>query len=144
MSDFLKSWFSGFEKGLKILPEEERNKLLCECGIACSESYSLDVYKKIWYNSNSVSDFFALLNSGFEDVSVIEVEKNTTYEIYYSTCLCDLYTQGYIKSGEFCECSRRSLLYNLNNIIPDSKVQVELVDSILRGGEKCILRITIE
>ncbi len=38
MSDFLKYWFSGFEKGLENLNEDEQCKLLSECGRACSES----------------------------------------------------------------------------------------------------------
>ena len=143
MSDFLKSWFSGFEKGLEGLPDQECIDILCQCGKACSESYSLGIYQKIWNKANNIPDFFALLNSGFDDISVNEVKKNKTYEICYSKCLCDLHTKGYINSGKLCECSRQSILYNLNTVIADKEVEVELIDSILRNADKCILRVTI-
>ena len=66
------------------------------------------------------------------------------YEICYRKCLCDLYTKGLLKNGVLCECSRRSLLYNLESVFPEKKIEVLLLESILRGADECILRISIE
>ena len=66
------------------------------------------------------------------------------YEIRYKECLCDLYTRGYMSNGLLCECSRRSLLYNLESVFPEKEFEVSLKESILRGGRECILHILVK
>lgn len=143
MNDFFYHWFSGFEKGLENLPEQEKSKILCQCGKACSESYSLNVYKNVWARTDNCSDFFGILNDEFKEIEVYEIKKNEEYLICYNECLCDLHTNGYINSGKLCECSRQSLLFNLKSIFANKDIQVELNNSILCGGEKCVFRVKI-
>ncbi|WP_459481639.1 hypothetical protein [Clostridium saccharoperbutylacetonicum] len=143
MSVFFKCWFIGFEKGLENLNEEEQCKLLSECGRACSESYSKKIYQEIWKKTNNYSEFFKILNDKIPAVATFEIEENKVYELRYNRCLCDLHTKGYINTGSLCECSKQSLLYNLNSIFPNNRIQVILVDSILKGGKECVLRIYI-
>ncbi|AGF56137.1 hypothetical protein B0P06_005603 [Clostridium saccharoperbutylacetonicum] len=141
MSDFLKYWFIGFEKGLENLNEDEQCKLLSECGRACSESYSKKIYQEIWKKTKNYSEFFKILNDKILAVAAFEIEENKVYELKYNRCLCDLHTKGYVNTGSLCECSKQSLLYNLNSIFPNNRIQVILVDSILKGGKECVLRI---
>lgn len=144
MAEFLNYWFAGFEKGLSGLSEPERECLLGECSRACSESYSLNVYKGIRENAVDVADFFEKLKSSIPAIAVHEVEAGTAYEIRYKECLCDLYTRGYMSNGMLCECSRRSLLYNLESVFPEKEFEVSLEESILRGGRECILHIFVK
>ena len=144
MTEFMNHWFRGFEKGLSGLSEQERNCLLGECGKACSESYSLSIYKSIRESATDIADFFGKLKDSIPEIKVFEVVEGKVYEICYRKCLCDLYTKGFLKNGVLCECSRRSLLYNLENVFPEKKIEVLLLESILRGGDECILRISIE
>lgn len=143
MSDFLKYWFIGFEKGLENLNEREQSKLLSECGRACSESYSKKIYLDIWQKTQNYSEFFKMLNDEIPAIATFEIEQNKIYEIRYNKCLCDLHTRGYVNAGSLCECSKESLLYNLNSILPNNRIQVTLIDSILKGGKECVLRIYI-
>lgn len=46
--------------------------------------------------------------------------------------------------ANFCECSRQSILYVYENLIPDKKVMIETVETALTGGSKCRFKVTIE
>lgn len=143
MSEFMREWFKGFEAGLDSLEDEQKNKLLCECGIACSKSYSLGVYERLWKQSKSISDLFGKLDTEIQGVCTYEIQKDAIYEVEYAECLCDMYTNGYVHTGTLCECSRSSLLYDLQCILPEKQITVEILGTILRGDDKCLLRVTI-
>lgn len=49
-----------------------------------------------------------------------------------------------MSNGMLCECSRRSLLYNLESVFPEKEFEVSLEESILRGGRECILHIFVK
>ena len=144
MGDFLEYWFKGFEKGIDELSELEKSKVYAQCGKACSDSYSREIYTGVWNKTKTISTFFHQLSSEIQEISVKEITREREYEVIYHKCLCDLYTKGYMSNGSLCECSRQSLLYNLNSLWIDKDVKVELLDSILRGGSECMLRITID
>lgn len=143
MAEFLNHWFAGFEQGLSGISESGRECLLGECGRACSESYSLQVYRSIREDAADVADFFTKLKSSIPEIDVREADAGKAYEIRYQECLCDLYTEGYIRNGMLCECSRRSLLYNLESVFPELKFEVSLIGSILRGSHECVLHISV-
>lgn len=144
MTDFLNHWFNGFERGISGLSGKERSCLLGECGKACSESYSLNIYRNIRDNSKDIPDFFERLKDSIPETDVREVVKGEVYEIRYKKCLCDLYTKGLVKDGVLCECSRRSLLYNLETIFPEKKFEIQLLGSVMQGNDECILHISME
>lgn len=143
MSDFMNHWFTGFEKGLSRLSEEERRDLLGECGKECSKSCTLGLYKEVRAKSEGATDFFEKLSAAAPEIEVKEIIHGLVYEIRYSSCLCDLHTCGYVNTGALCECSRQSLLFNLTSVFPDKSVSVELVDSILNGGTQCVLKVSV-
>lgn len=43
---------------------------------------------------------------------------------------------------EQCECSRQSILFILSQLEPNSKFDVRIVNTILRGGDRCTFRIS--
>ena len=143
MDEFFHYWFKGLEKGIEELSEPAKTSLFEQCGIACSDSYTRSLYGEVWDSTKDISSFFQQLNNEIQQIGVREISKEREYEITYNACLCDLYTKGYMTKGCLCECSRQSLLYNLTSLWPDKLIDVQLIDSILRGGNQCILYIHI-
>jgi len=144
VTEFLNEWFQGLEKGLAGLNVQEQGSVLEECGKACSKSFSLGIYKMVREQSTDTADFFERLKGSIPEIDVFEVEKGKVYEIHYTKCLCDLYVEGLITNGFLCECSRRSLLYNLKCVFPEKMWKVLLLESILRGKDRCVLRVLSE
>ncbi len=125
------------------LSGQGKEDVLSECGKACSESYTLELYRRIRKESADVEDFFKRLKSELPEIKVVEAVRGQLYEIRYTECMCDLHKKGFVNCGAFCECSRQSLLYNLTQIFPDKSVRVELTDSILNGAPECVLRVSL-
>ena len=53
-----------------------------------------------------------------------------------------IYKCGIRSCPEQCECSRQSILYILSQLEPNSKFDVLIVNTILRGSDRCTFRIT--
>jgi hypothetical protein len=144
MSDFVKEWFSWFEKGIELIDQEERERIFRVCGSRCAEKGVIKVYKDIYDNScNDLNTFFSelIMNSKFVGGKAISPSK--IYEITFPDCFCDLYKQGYIQTEVICECSRQSLLYILKTLNPEHEYEVEVITTVLRGDKECRFRITI-
>lgn len=141
--EFFCHWFRGFAEGMRGLTETERNKMFAACGRACSESYSLDVFRRLRARTVDCAGFFEQLQNEIPAIEVEALESGRVYEIRYRECLCDLRHEGLMDDPMLCECSRRSLLYNLSAVFPHERITVDLRGSILRGDEKCVLRVEI-
>lgn len=143
MSDFLMDWFRGFEKGINDLSQEEKEKLFYKCGRNCADTGIINVYKKLFVDSGKELDtFFSRLNE-IECVDGNVVTQGKVYEIIFPCCLCDLHRHGYIYSDCICECSRQSIIYVMNSLEPDTKIQVDKLTTVLSGDNECRFRITI-
>ena len=140
MVDFYKEWYTGFEEGLKKMESKSRTILLTECGHACSESYTKQEYIDAYSNSLNITQFFENLRRKFPELIVEPIEDGKTYDFVYSFCACDLVKKRYIKSPLMCECSKQSLLYNLETVFGKGKVNITLLQSILGGSNSCRLR----
>ncbi|MDR2893054.1 MAG: hypothetical protein LBV80_08225 [Deltaproteobacteria bacterium] len=66
------------------------------------------------------------------------------YEIGYPECVCPDVLSGKIQNPSHCECSRQSILYVLGNLLPDKKIEVEILETVLGGAEKCRFKVTVE
>lgn len=66
------------------------------------------------------------------------------YEIGYPRCVCPDVLNGSVTDATHCECSRQSVLYILENLLPEKKIQVEILETVLSGGERCCFRVTVE
>lgn len=65
------------------------------------------------------------------------------YELGYPKCTCQKVLSGEIKNPSHCECSCQSILYVLEQLMPDAQIRVEIAETILRGGKACRFRIHI-
>lgn len=136
MDKFLKYWFQGFENAVMTLDEESKSRIFKECGKACAESYTKEIYLYAKSNAKNEEEFLELLRSAFPELT-IEKKEGDSYLITYKYCACDLVQQDFVKSPHLCECSRQSLLYNWENIFGKDNVEVELLQSILQGDPCC-------
>jgi hypothetical protein len=143
MDNFYKYWFGGFEEALNKLDDNNRKLILKECGNACSDSYTRQVFLDAKRKSGSVEEFLEELRKTFTELMVETVEKEHQYIFTYRFCACDLVKEKLVSSPHLCECSRSSLLYNLEAVYGEGKVQVEKVQTILSGASCCRFKITI-
>jgi hypothetical protein len=81
-------------------------------------------------------------NTEFLDAKVIE--EGRVYEIGYPKCVCPDVLSGNVTDPVHCECSRQSILYILGNLLPDRKISVETIETVLSGAKKCRFRATVE
>lgn len=71
------------------------------------------------------------------------IEKGHIYEMGYPKCVCPEALEGG-KEASFCECSRQSMIYVLENMMPKKRIDVEIIETVLSGAEKCRFKVTIE
>ena len=141
---FYKYWYEGFESALKKLDNKNREILLRECGKACSNSYTKNIYIEEFNKTGNIPDFLKNLKNRFSELKYEINEKRNSIIFSYTHCACDLVTNGFIRTGLLCDCSRLSLLDNWEAVIGQGNVEVILKQSILKGQEYCIFEIKVK
>ncbi|NLP16355.1 MAG: hypothetical protein GX379_04890 [Clostridiales bacterium] len=143
MPDFVKEWFSWFEKGIEQVDQKEKEKLFSVCGMHCAETGVIKLYKDIYDKScNNLDTFFGK----FEDMKYVKgkvITPGKVYEIIFPDCYCDLYTKGYVHTDSICECSRQSILYVLKTLNSENEYEVEKLSTVISGDKECRFRVTI-
>ena len=66
------------------------------------------------------------------------------YEVGYSKCVCPEVLEGGATDAAHCECSRQSVLYILEQLLPEKRITVETVETVLSGGTCCRFAVTVE
>lgn len=79
-----------------------------------------------------------------EWLSAKTIEAGRVYEIGYPRCVCPEVLCGKVKDVSHCECSRQSILYILGNLLPDKKISVERIETVLGGAGKCRFKVNVE
>ncbi|MGB7537116.1 MAG: hypothetical protein WBM17_01130 [Anaerolineales bacterium] len=141
LKEFLDYWFAGFTRGLEELDPPSREKVLSECGKACAQSYTIQVFREVREKSPDPDSFWRNLSARFTGSKFEKLDERTV-RATYGACGCDLVRLGMVKSPALCECSAANLRENIEQSlgIPAS-VMVE--SSILRGGKNCVLIVTL-
>ena len=135
---YLHGWLRGVIDGLKNVDDETATKLLKKCGEMCARSWikmvGLDRKK---YDLDS---FIAKLNE-IPGPSSWKKEGNTIYEeITGGKCVCPLVTWGVIEpNSRMCLVCCPSWSKTLFRDITGLSKMFKLVDSVARGGDKCIM-----
>ena len=142
--DFSRAFFLTLEEGISRLPKSAREELYRPCATACVKNYVLEMQKKqfadcggdldLQYEKYGRSEYF------FADI----IERGHVYEIGYPRCLCPVVEAGFAKAPVHCECSRESILYVLRELLPEKKIQVEPLHTVLSGASECRFRVTVE
>ena len=71
------------------------------------------------------------------------IEPGHIYEIGYPKCVCDEVLSGKVTDVSHCECSRNSVLYILQDLMPDKDIQVEIIHTVLGGADDCRFKVTV-
>jgi hypothetical protein len=139
---FLTYWFSGLMNGLGSVDEAARKAILRECGKACAESYTAEVFQDAREQSTDMEGFLALLAARFPEAAY-DLLASGSIRVRYSRCACDLVKEGLVKSSLICGCSAYNLQENFERAwgIP---VRVMLESSILEGAPQCAFLVLLE
>lgn len=139
-----KALYRMLEEGVGKLPAEVRGTLYRPGAVDCVKGFVLKELRRQFeecgcdldrqYARYGRSEYF------FADV----VEKGRVYEIGYPRCLCPLVDAGFVQAPTHCECSRQSILYVLQELLPGKTVRVETIETVLSGAGKCRFRVVVE
>ena len=112
-----------------------------EEAIECVKDYVLPLHKQIY--DKYYGDFDRIYSEGYNSKSYQGrvIEPGKVYELSYSECSCPKVKYGLRSNPDRCECSRQSILYILSQLEPDSQFDVQIENTILRGGDRCTFRI---
>ena len=142
LHEFLDYWFAGLMRGIEALDEPSRKKVLDECGRACAQSYTVQVFREAKQDSTGVDSFLQNLARRFPGAKY-ERDGSNTIKVTYDQCGCDLVRLGLVKSLTFCECSAANLRENFQQSL-GVPASVAIESSILRGGTRCVLIVSLE
>ena len=131
------------EEAIGRLPAETRARLYRPCAEACVRDGVLVELRRQFeecgcdldrqYAKYGRSPYF------FADV----VEPGRVYEMGYPRCLCPQVEAGFVSAPTHCECSRQSILYVLEELLPGREITVEALETVLDGGSECRFRVTV-
>ncbi len=71
------------------------------------------------------------------------IEPGHVYEMGYPRCLCPEALETKPEAG-FCECSRQSMIYVLENMMPEKQIEVETIETVLSGASTCRFKVVIK
>jgi len=110
--------------------------------IACVQDSVLPMHKQIY--DKYKGDFDRIYAEAYNNKSYTGkvIVPGKVYELSYLECSCPKVKCGMRSCPEQCECSRQSILYILSQLEPNSKFDVQIVNTILRGGDRCTFRIS--
>ena len=143
---FNKAFYRALEGSISSLPQSVREELYRPCAEGCVKRYVLAEQQRQFdeCGSNLDAQYERYGRSPYFFADIIE--RGHIYEIGYPTeqCVCPMVSSGMASSSVHCECSRQSMLYVLNTLLPDKKIKVELVHSVLTGAGECRFRVVTE
>ena len=113
-----------------------------EEAIECVKDSVLPMHKQIY--DKYKGDFDRIYAEAYNNKSYTGkvIVPGKVYELSYMECSCPKVKCGMRSCPEQCECSRQSILYILSQLEPNSKFDVQIVNTILRGSDRCTFRIT--
>lgn len=79
-----------------------------------------------------------------EGFSAKIIEQGRRYEVGYPKCVCPEVQDGETEDPAHCECSRQSILYILETLLPGKQVSVEIMETVLDGAQRCRFAVTVE
>ena len=132
-----------FSKLIEILearlPEQERKQVLNALGGKCADTYRADLIDR--YKGN-IHGFLEEGRSHWMAEADYDEAKGTIRIVDKGpSCSCPMVKVG-VTPGSFCDCTLGWQEETYSEIL-GRPVKAELEESILRGGKRCVYRITI-
>ena len=141
---FNKAFYSELEKSIAALPQRLREEVYLPCAVNCVKSYVLKEQQRQFDECNHNLDLQYERYGRSEYFYADIIERGHIYEIGYPRCLCPMVESGFAGLPTHCECSRQSMLYVLNTLMPDRAITVETIHTVLTGATECRFRVTVE
>ncbi len=139
------SWKEGFVKHRfsklidildDTLDEETKNHIIENLGRECSKRSGINKYK------NNLQGFFNHLKSNWgENASLDNEKKIIRIETAERECFCPMFDSKKV-SKSICQCSVGWQSQTYETILGQS-VKAECIESVIRGGKKCIFEIKL-
>lgn len=144
--DFVRAFYRELESGIETLPQAAREQLYRPCAQNCVKSYVQKEQQRQFDECGGDLDLQYERYGNSEYFFAKIIERGHIYEIGYPVqkCLCPLVSTEFAASKVHCECSRQSMLYVLQTLLPDKKITVELIHSVLTGADECRFRVVVE
>ncbi len=114
-----------------------------EKAINCVKDTALPVQMRLFQECKGDLHTYCQKYGATEFFFAKEIEAGHIYEMGYPKCVCPEALAGG-KDASFCECSRQSMIYVLENMMPQKHIEVEIIETVLSGAEKCRFQVTIE
>lgn len=144
MDGFNKSFFGALEGSLEKLPMELLGELYRPCAVACVQAYVLGEQRRQFAECGNSLDLQYEKYGRWEYFFADIIERGHIYEVGYPRCLCPVKQTGFACPPTHCECSRQSILYVLETLLPNSTITVEPMHTVLGGADECRFRVTVE
>lgn len=144
MNSFNQTFFQALESSISELPASMREKLYRPCAVNCVQNFVLKEQQRQFAECNGDLDLqyekYGKSEYFFADI----VERGHVYEIGYPRCLCPMVESGFAALPGHCECSRQSIIYVLQTLMPHKKLHVEMMHTVLTDSDECRFRVMIE
>lgn len=144
MSKECNEYLAEIERNIEKIPLEYRERIYHSCAVNCVKAYVLPEQKAQFDDCNGDMDLiyekYPKSDAYFRKI----IKKGKIYEMGYPRCLCSLVGKGACESKGHCECSRQSILYILHELMPDRKIKVETIETVLGGADQCRFRIYLD
>lgn len=139
-----KEFFQNLEDGISTLSKADQARVFKTCAVNCVKGTVLKEMRRQFDECGQSLDtqYTKYGHSEYFFANIIEPEH--IYEIGYPRCFCPLVESGLVKSAIHCECSRQSIIYVLNNLLPEKDLKVETIGTVLTGANECKFRVTIK
>lgn len=137
-------FFVSLESGIAQLPEHEQAKVFKGCAVKCVEMYVMKTMRQQFEECGCSLDEQYRKYGNTEFFWAKIVEPGHIYELGYPRCLCPMVAKGFAKSAVHCECSRQSIIHVLQNLLPNSTIEVKTLGTVLSGADKCAFRVSVK
>lgn len=138
------TFYRMLEESIGRLPAEVRARLYRPCAEACvRDGVLLELRRQFEECGCDLDQQYAKYGRTpffFADV----IEPGRVYEMGYPRCLCPQVEMGFVAAPTHCECSRQSILYVLETLLPGRVVEVKTLETVLAGGSECRFRVTVK
>jgi predicted hydrocarbon binding protein len=142
-------WIATLIKNLECeLDTATEERILENCGRNCIPVSFIEIVKDCWETSDSLDEFVDVLRE--RDIWYSLSKRDDGLYVIYPQCYCSLFRKNKKNSkvleeipSSFCYCSKGWLKELFENVF-ESKVEIEILETIIGGGIICKFRIGIE
>ena len=118
-------------------------EILSNCGRRCIPESFIKKMMKVWSEDPDLDVLIENINDSWSGAGADAKirRKNSELMVEYGECYCPLVKESVQEMPSiWCECSRGWLMQLFESFLGD-KVEVELIESVQKGDEKCRFKV---